>query len=297
MSNSRELILVTGATGRQGGAVVRHLLQGSWRLRALTRDAHKPAAVALAEKGVEIMEGTLDDPMAVERAVQGAYGVFSVQNFWEHGAQVEIDQGKRLADAAMRAGVRHFVYSSVGGADRATGIPHFDSKWEIEKHIQAIGLPATVFRPVFFMDNLNAPALKSAILQGTLSMPMRPSKPLQMIAVDDIGAFVAMAFNDPDRFIGTATELAGDELTMPQVADILTRVIGREVRFVEVPLEQEMATSRESGVMFHWFNREGYKADIPALRQMYGGLMTFETWLRHSGWEGLALKQPVGAVA
>src|ERR1035441_5506439 len=129
-------ILVTGATGQQGGAVARQLLkQPSFAVRALSRDLAKPAARALAQAGAEVIRGDLNDPASIRRALEGAYGVFSVQNFMETGFDGEINQGKHLADAAKSAGVQHFVYSSVVSADRRTGLPHFESKWQIEQHI------------------------------------------------------------------------------------------------------------------------------------------------------------------
>jgi uncharacterized protein YbjT (DUF2867 family) len=284
MKNIQGTIVVTGATGKQGGAVARHLLSDGWQVRALTRDPLKPGAQALAKLGAEVVTGDFDQRNSIDRALAGAYGVFSVQNFWEAGGAGEIQQGKTLADTARAAGVKHFVYSSVGGAERNTGILHFDSKWEIEQHVRALGLPATILRPVFFMDNFNSPNFRPAILQGTLTLALRPARTLQMIAVDDIGGFAALAFEKPGEYIGRTFELAGDELTMPQVAEAFSRVLGRTVRFVQQPIEQVRSFSKEYAVMFEWFNREGYKADIVALRALYPGLHNFQAWLDRSGW-------------
>lgn len=284
MTQQHGTILVTGATGHQGGAVARHLRARGWPVGALTRDTQKPSARNLAELGVEVIQGDLDNRSSLDRALKDVYGVFSVQNFWETGAAREITQGKTLAEAAKVAGVKHFIYSSVGGAERGTGIPHFDSKWEIEQHVRALDLPATILRPVFYMDNFNSPDFRSAILQGTLSLAMQPDKTLQMIAVDDIGAIAALAFERPHEFIGCAIELAGDEMSMPQAADAFSRVLGRPVRFVEQPIEQVHGFSPEMAVMFEWFNQKGYAADIPALRALYPPLLRFEDWLRKTGW-------------
>ena len=148
MPDTDKTVLVTGATGRQGGAVVRHMLAKGWKLRALTRKTNSHAARALARQGVEVVQGDLEDPSSVASASAGVYGVYSVQDFWAVGARREVQQGKNVADTAKKAGVKHFVYSSVGGAERNTGIPHWESKWEIEKHIRSLGLPATVLGPV-----------------------------------------------------------------------------------------------------------------------------------------------------
>ncbi len=284
MSSKERTILVVGSTGQQGGAVARHLLTQGWLVRALTRDPSKPAARALAASGAEVVQGDLTDRASLDRVLQGVYGVFDMQisRLPEVGYGGEVQQGKNMADAAGAAGVQHYVYSSVGGADRNTGIPHFESKWEIERYISSLSLPATILRPVWFMDNLNRQ--RSAILQGSFSIPLRSDTVLQMVAVDDIGAFAALAFARPQEFIGKALELAGDSLTMPQTAEILSRVIGRPVRFVEQSLEQVRRFSAESALMYQWFMEDGYRADIPALRAIYPELTPLETWLRRTGW-------------
>ncbi len=284
MDKTGAVILVTGATGKQGGTTARELLRRRWRVRALVRNPQKPAAQALARSGAEIVQGNLDDRASVERALRGAAGVYSVQNFWETGAEREIGQGKTLADAAMAAGVEHFVYSSVGGADRRSGLSHFESKWQIEEHIRSLGLPHTIFRPVFFMDNYESPAFRTGILQGQLAMGLTPTRTLQMIAVADIGIFAAMAFERPQEFLGKALEIAGDELTIPRAAEILSGVVGKPVRFIEQPIEQVRAFSKEYAEMYEWFVAHGYKADIPALRKLHPKLQTFEQWAKGGDW-------------
>ena len=214
MPSTDKTLLITGATGRQGGAVVRHLLPKGWKLRALTRNPESHAARTLALQGVEVVQGNLEDAASVARAAIGTYGVYSVQDFWEVGAKREIHQGKNVADAAKKASVKHFVYSSVGGAERNTDIPHWESKWEIEKHIRSLGLPTTVFRPVTFMEGYYIDQVEIGILKGKLVDAVRPDKPYQTIATDDIGGFVALAFERPSEFIGKELEIAGSELTV-----------------------------------------------------------------------------------
>lgn len=279
MDTKDKRILVTGATGRQGGAVVRHLLKDGWKVRALTRHPDQPAARTLREMGVEICQGDLNTLTETDNCFSDLHGIFSVQNAWEAGPEGEVREGKRLADIAQKIGIKHFVYSSVGGAERHTGVPHFDSKWQIEEHIRSLGLPYTIFRPVFFMDNFLGRDFRSQLMEGVLRMPLPPDKPLQMIAVTDIGAFVAMAFRDPDQWLGKELELAGDELTMPQAAEIAHRTLGVPIRYEELPIDQVRQQSPETAIMFEWFNREGYKADIAALRKMYPPLLTLEEWI------------------
>lgn len=288
--NDRPTILVTGATGQQGGAVARSLLEKrGFAVRALTRDPEKPQARELAGRGAEVVRGDLEDRSSLDRAVEGIYGVFAVQSFWEAGYDGEIRQGKRCVDAAKAAGVEHVVYSSVGSAHRATGVAHFDSKWEIEEHLRASGLPYTILRPVFFMQNWESFG-KDEILGGTLAQPLDPDKPLQMLAVEDIGAFAAMAFDSPDRWIGREADLAGDEMTMPEVARTISRAIKREVRYRQVPWDRfEENAGAEATTMYRWFDDHGYQADIAVLKEQHPGLTDFERYLRTHGWEGAGL--------
>ena len=283
--NAERLIVVTGATGKQGGAVARSLLDRGFRIRALTRNPQKPEAQALADRGAEVVQGDMEDRCAMARALEGAYGVFSVQNYWETGYDREVQQGKTVADAAKAAGVEHFVYSSVGSAHRQTGLAHFESKWEVENHVRELDLRYTILRPVFLMQNWEM--MRGMVLGGTLAQPLDPDKPFQQVAVEDIGAFAAIAFENPERWIGREVDLAGDEPTMPEIAETFGRVIGREVSYYQVPWDQfEEQMGEEITVMYRWFNDMGYEADIAALQQEYPELTTFERYLRAHGWEG-----------
>jgi uncharacterized protein YbjT (DUF2867 family) len=282
------IILVAGATGKQGGALVQHLLTGKWKVRALTRNPESRAAKALAGRGVEVLRGDLEDPASLDRAVAGAYGVYSVQDFWSVGARREVQQGKNLADAAAKASVEHFVYSSVGGAERNSGIDHWESKWEIEKHIKALQLPATILRPAAFMENYYIQQVEIGILKGKLVDPIRADKTYQTIATQDIGAFAALAFSRPKDFLGRELEIAGSELTNPQTAEIFSRVMGRPVKFQRLPmLVVRLFLGKEFHQMFRWFNESGFRADIPALKRNYPEvpLMDLESWLFHEGWD------------
>jgi len=282
-------ILVAGATGQQGGAVLRHLRTQGFAVRALTRDVHSPAARTLAATGVAVIQGDFEDRISLERALAGMYGAYAVQTPWQGGGvEGELRQGIAFADAAKAAGVQHLVYSSVGSADRQTGIPHFESKYQIEEHIRAIGLPYTILRPVFLMENFLANR-DTIVMSGTLAESLLPATLLQLVAVDDIGAFAALAFAQPEQWIGRAIELAGDELTMPQVAVCFGRVIGRPVQYVQVPMAEFRRVGSEDMVtMFTWLNQVGYGADLPTLRAIYPALTTLEQWLRRTGWQGAA---------
>ena len=286
--NAQRLILVCGATGNQGGAVARSLLDRGFQVRALTRDSQKSEAQALADQGAEVVQGDMEDRNDMERLLEGVYGIFSVQNFWETGYEREVQQGKTVADAIKEAGVQHCVYSSVGSAHRQTGIPHFDSKWEVEEHLRELDLPYSILRPVFFMQNWEM--MREPILDGTLPQPLDPDKPFQHVAVEDIGAFATIAFEHPDEWIGREVDIAGDEQTMPEIAETFGRVIGSEVDYYQVPWDQfEEQMGEELAVMYRWFNDVGYEADTDALRREHPDLTTFERYLRSHGWEGAEL--------
>ena len=297
MANNEGPVLVAGATGRQGGAVVRHMLPKGWKLRALTRNPKSYAARQLAEKGVELVQGDLDDPASLERAARGIYGIYSVQDFWTVGAKREVQQGKNLADVAKKAGVEHFVYSSAGGAERNSGITHFETKWSVEKHIRSLGLPTTVFRPAAFMETYHILEVEVGLLKGKLADPIRGDRPYQTIATDDIGGFVALAFDRPKEFIGLELEIAGSELTNHQTAAVFSRVLNRPVKFQKLPMPiVRLFLGKEFYEMFHWFNTAGFQANIPELRRKYPEvhLHSLEEWLRENGWDkrGLRFRAP-----
>ena len=273
-------ILVTGATGRQGGAAARHLREKGLSVRALTRDPNTDTARALVGRGTEVVKGDLDDKASVGRALDGVQGVYSVQaSSADQGVEGEVRQGILLADEAKRNDVRHFVYSSVASADGNTGVPHFESKNRVEQHIRNTGMRHTILRPVFFMENLLA--MRPQVEQGVLSYPIAPETRLQMVAVDDIGGMVAAAFDKPGHWQGRTVELAGDELSMSELAEAFTRMEGREVRYQQMPWDEfEKKIGADRTTMFRWFESTGYHVDIPGLRREYPALTSFERWLQ-----------------
>jgi uncharacterized protein YbjT (DUF2867 family) len=276
-------ILVLGATGKQGGAVARELLRRGRIVHALVRDPRTRAALALADAGAVLVRGDMDDEASLRAAMTGMHGVFSVQSFLiTGGVAAEERQGKAVADAAAATGVAHFVYSSVGGAERSSGVPHFDSKWNIEQYIQKIELPATILRPVMFYDNFND--ISPRLIDGklVLGLWLRPEVPLQLIATSDIGAFAADAFDDPAGWLGRQVEIAGDELTGPQMAEAFERVCGMPARYEQLPIARLRAARGDLAAMFDWFDREGYRADLAELRRVRPDLVDLETWLRAS---------------
>ena len=268
MANERT-VLITGATGKQGGATVRALAGKGFTLRAMTRHPESDAAKAVASAtGAEIVHGDLDDAASLKKALTGTWGVFGVQNTWEAGVEREEEQGKRLASLAREAGVQHFVYTSVGSAHRKTGIPHFDNKARVEDAIRAAGFPSyVIFRPVFFMENLTSPWFLNG---DTIYAAMRPDLKLQMISVDDIGKYVARGFTNADKLNRREIDLAGDEATMSDVAMALSSGLGRNISFVQIPISEVRKNNDDFATMLEWFERVGFDADIPSLEREFG---------------------------
>ena len=265
---SEKVVLITGATGQQGGATARELAGKGFKLRGLTRKPDGDAAKKLAGLGVEIVQGDLNDVESLKAALKGTWGVFGVQNTWEAGVEGEEAQGKRLAEVARAGGVQHYVYSSVGSADRKTGIPHFENKWRIEETVRALKFPShVILRPVFFMENLPTPWFLNG---DTVYAGMDPGTVLQMIAAEDIGRYAARAFTDAATLNRREIDLAGDAATMPQAAEILGRAMGKRIEFVRVPIEDVRKNSADFALMLEWFDRVGYDVDIPALEAEFG---------------------------
>ncbi len=272
---SERIILVTGATGRQGGAVYKHLQKKGFKLRTLVRDPDSNKARQLMGHGKEVFQGGFDDPDSLLRAMDGVHGVFSVQPYTVN----EIQDGVAVIEAAKRRGVSHFVYSSVASADEETGLPHFESKVKVEEHLRSSGLQYTIVRPVFFMENWHR-GFGESIRDGQLQQPLSSTAKLQMIAVDDIGAFAALAFEHPGQWKNRTFSLAGDELSMQQIADAFSRVTARDVKYVQVSWDQfEKNMGRELTVMYHWFEEKGFHFNLDEARREYPLTHTFNRWL------------------
>ena len=259
------------------------LLSRGYRVRGLTRNPGSERAQQLAGLGIEMVKGDFDDAESLNNAAQGVYGVFSVQNFWEHGKQGEIRQGRNLADAAKQAGVSHFVYTSVANADKNTGIPHFDSKYEIEEYIRSIELPYTVIRPVSFMENWEYS--RAGIENGAIYGPLSPETRHQHIAVKDIGRFAAEAFDNPAEWLGVSIDIAGDDHTQLEIAGIFSRVTGKEIQYVQAPWDEyEEQQGEEMTIMEKWFENVGYSVDVDKLRNKYPWLTSLEQYLQENDW-------------
>jgi uncharacterized protein YbjT (DUF2867 family) len=287
-TNRVKYILVTGATGRQGGAVIRHLLRNSLPVKALSRSPDSISSQALISKGVQVIKGDMGDPDSLIHAMTDCYAVFSIQNFFEYGADLEIRYGKNMAEAAKRAGISHFVYSSVCNAGDHTRVPHFETKFIIEKYIQQIGLSATILRPVKFMENYYILQVFKGILSGKLFDSIKAGKKHQMIAVDDIGAYTSAALMDPDKYTGRVIELAGDELSNEQIVVTMSQILGIHIKFNRLPLFiARLMMDREMYLMFKWFNEKGFSADMEKTKSDFPTVIptTLNKWLLHENWQ------------
>lgn len=280
MERGKDLILVCGATGQQGGATANALLDAGHRVRIMTRRPEQEKAKALGKRGAEVVQADLDDEASLRRALAGAWGTFAMQNTWEAGVEREEAQGKRYARVAKEVGVKHYVYTSVGSAHRNTGIPHFDNKYRVEQTVKEQAFDShVILRPVFFMDNLTSPNFKPALDEGKFAIGIRPDTRLQMIAVQDIGRCALQAFERHDELNGRAIDLAGDELTGPEAARILSDVTGRDITFARVPIEAIREFSDDYAIMLEWFDAVGYSADIEANTKEFGFRpMGFREW-------------------
>jgi uncharacterized protein YbjT (DUF2867 family) len=286
---TKRSVLVTGATGQQGGAVARALLSRGHRIKALTRKPDSDAARGLASAGADIVPGDLGDAASVVKAASDVDTMFLMGNSYEAGTEEETRQGIIAADAAKAASVGHLIYSSVADANKKTGIPHFESKYLVEKHVAGLGIPYTISAPVAFMENIIAPWSIGGLRQGTHAFAMPPERALQLVALADIGAFVAVLVERREKVFGKRFDIAGDELSGEQQAKILSQAIGRPITYQEIPIAAARQQSEDAALMFEWFDRVGYDVDIAALQRDFPEVRwhSFADWAHQFDWSVL----------
>jgi uncharacterized protein YbjT (DUF2867 family) len=294
-------VLVTGATGKQGGVVARMLLSRGHRVHALIRSPDSPGAKALEHLGARLIPGDFEEVDTLEHAMLGVDAVFAMATpFGEQGLEGEVRHGRHLIDAAKLARVPHFIYSSVASGNQSTGVPHFETKLVVEEHLRRSTLPYTILAPVFFMENFLGPLFSQRLHEGVLAMPLPPHRGLQMIALADLAAFLVRVMENEEDFIGRRIELASDEVTGEQAAALISYVSGHKLRYEEVPLEAVRSRSEDLERMYAWLRTEGYHVDSTLLRQDYPdvGWHTFEDWARSQDWSvllGTTWRGPVAA--
>ncbi|MDB4949071.1 MAG: NmrA-like family protein 1 [Gemmatimonadetes bacterium] len=286
----KRTILVTGATGAQGGSVARHLLRrGEFAVRALTRDAASAKAEALRQAGAEVVQGDLGDPATLRAAVEGCHGVFGVTNFWEHFGG-ELEHGRNLLDAVAAAGVKHLVLSTLPSVKKITGgalnVPHFDLKAEVEEHARTLAIPATFVHVAFYYENFLHffPPRRQA--DGSLGFGFpQGDTPLSGVSVEDVGGVVAPIFDRPDEFIGRTVGIVSQDLRGDEYAAGLARAVGQPVSYGHIPREVfagfGFPGAEDLADMFE-FNRTyipSRAADVEESRALYPGIRSFEAWL------------------
>ena len=273
-------ILVTGATGQQGGSIVDALLDAGHEVRGLTRDSQSDRARVLEDRGVEIAQGDFTDRASLEKALTGVDGAFLMSTPFEGGVEVETQQGIAFVEAAHTVGVPHLVYTSVSDADRDTGIPHFDSKYLVEKRIVELGIPYTIIAPAYFHDNMLAPFVLPGLQKGAFAAALAPETTLQGVSVRNIGEFGALVFARREDFLGKRINIAGDSLTGLQHAEAVSEASGQEIGFFSVPIDQVRQMSEDMALKYEWFDRVGSSAEIEELHRNYPEVK----WERFSDW-------------
>jgi uncharacterized protein YbjT (DUF2867 family) len=286
--NSGKTILVAGATGRQGGAVIQHLLKNNFKVKALSRTPDSISARKLISEGITIVKGDMSDTASLVKAMEGCYGVYSIQNYFEYGGEKEILFGKNMVDAARKSNLPHFIFGSIAGVDTDTRLPHFETKYTIEKYIREIGLHATILRPVKFMENYYILQVYKGILGGKLFDAIKPGKRHQIIALDNIGAYVADAFANPEKYMNKTIEIAGEEMTNAQIAETMSEVFGHPVKYKNLPMfAARLVLDKEVYLMYKWFNKAGFNVDIESNRTNFPSvkLTTLKEWLVAENWQ------------
>jgi len=281
MSDTQSLdVLVIGATGTQGQAVARRLLEGGHHVRALTRNPRSPSALALASKGVTLVQGDLDEAASVEAAMRGADGVYLVTDFFKNGIAGEIRQGKMVADLCAKLKIRHLVHASVNGADRGSGVHHFDSKAEIEQYIRSLGIPATFLRPAVFMEDLTDKKYFPPASWGMMPKLVGADRPVKWVSVDDIGVAAATAFARRDEFVGKAIPLVGDTKSISEARAIFAKLNGKRPFALPMPTFLfRRFISEDLVLMWKWLATSSMDGDVATTRTLVPQPLDMATWL------------------
>jgi len=282
-------ILVFGATGLQGGSVVDAVVNTENEIYGLTRNPGSAKAEALLSRGVKVIAGDLADPHSLENAFSQVDSVFLLGTPFEAGVQGETEFGMNAVKIAKENGISHLVYSSVSDADKNTGIPHFESKFKVEQYLRESGVPFTIVAPVFFYDNMMAPFILPGLKNGVLAQAMPPDAALQGISVRNIGEFCGSALLNRERYLGKRIDIAGDSLTGVEYAELIGKASGKEITFTQLPIEQLRAGSEDMALMYEWFVKAGYSADIEKLKQEHPEVAweSFADWADRQDWSVL----------
>lgn len=280
-TTDNKLFLVTGATGKQGGATAKQLVKAGVKVRALTRKPNSKSANALRTMGIEVVKGNLNDKASLDIAMEGVHGVFAVTNFWEPGTgRKEVTQSINLTDIAKKHNVQHFVLASIARCDDNPNLAHFVTKHECEQYIKKAELPYTFLRAVYFMDNLIPNAQGASFHWAILPEILGNKTPIQMIATSDIGWFAANALLNPAQYLNKTIDIAGDEVTYPQLLQAYKNVFNSEPsksNFMKFLLMNMMPEIKK---MMNWYREPRFNADIKQLKSIHPTLTGIEDFFK-----------------
>ena len=274
-------VLITGITGQQGGAVARNLIDKNINLFGLSRNTNSGISKELSKVGVKVLKGDLDDLSSYKSHLENIDTVFFVQAL-EQGAKNEIKQGKMFIAEAKKQGIAHFVYSSVLGADLKTGVPHFDSKYELEKYIAENEITCTILRPASFNENFLNPEITKRILKGKLVMPLNKNVIQQYISTEDIGKIAAQVIKNPENYKNKTITIATDERSLAEVAEIFSQVLNKKVVYQKLPgIITWLVMGRDLRKMFTYMNKNNFIAvkDFAALKKEFPDLGNLNQWV------------------
>lgn len=280
---TQQKIWVTGVTGQQGMAVAKNLLLHNFEVYGLTRNINSTKAIELKSLGVRLVQGDLDQVSTFKNHLTDMDVTFLMQSF-EQGYKKEIQQARRFIEAHQKEGVKHLVYSSVLGADLNTGVPHFDSKHEIEKFIQKTGISYTIVRPASFMENFLIPDVSKRIVKGSFMSPLNKTVVQQHIAINDIGKVVAHICSNLSKYKQKIISIATDELSVEEVAGLFTEVLGKSIQYKKLPdILTFIFMGKDLYKMFSYMNKNNFKVikDINAVKNEFGLTGNFKYWIKN----------------
>ena len=282
MTNSK-IFLLTGGTGNQGGAVAKELSAKGFIVKVLTRNKNSAKAQTLKKLNIELVEGDLNNAETYRKHLKDLYGIFSVQTF-EDGVNKEVKQGITLANVAKEVGVKHFLYASVFGANLNTGVPHMDSKFQIENHIKQIGIPYTIIRPTSLYENFLIPQVKKGIIKGKLVQPINIDTIQQYIAAYDIGKAAAKIFSHSEKYLGRTIPLATEQLSTQEIADTFSKVMNKKIEYKKLPVViTRLFLGNGLYKMFKWINEKSVfkREDVESTRKEFPNLLSLQSsWIR-----------------
>lgn len=280
--NTSKSFFVTGATGNQGSATAHNLAENGCNVIALVRNQNSPKAEKLRHPNIQIKTGNLDDPVSYKHHLENVDGAFAVFTYTQ-GVKKEIAQGISFVNTAKEMNVPFILYASVIGADAGTGIPHWESKNVIEKHLQNSGIPYTIIRPAFFFQNFLIPDVQKRIRKGSLVMPFRKDKTIQFVNTEDVGKVCASILMNNTSFTGRTFSLAADEMELQDAARIFSEVLGKPVKYAQLPgLLTRIFMGKDLHTMFSYMNKHNvsFVENMQELKIEYPFLKSLKEWIQ-----------------